>query len=87
LEGYVGLASDPGYGRTRYKQLFPHLTVQIEKLPTAEMKDIWCSAFIQAWEETPVTGKSGRTLAQEVRRPDLVVWCRKQLTKIEVQKG
>jgi tetratricopeptide (TPR) repeat protein len=86
LEANVGLASDPGYSRSRYKQHFPHLAGQIENLPP-EVAKVWCDAFIQTWEKKTVSGKSGRTLAQEVRRPDLVVWCRKHLNKIETQKG
>jgi tetratricopeptide (TPR) repeat protein len=82
LEAYVGLASDPGYGLTRFKQYFPHLINRIEELP-AKDAEVWCKAFIKAWEETPIQGKDGRTLAQEVHRPDLVVWCRQYLQKTE----
>ena len=82
----MGLAADPGYGRTRYKQHFAHLASQIEKLPPDVAKN-WCEAFIKAWEKAPVVGKPDRTLAQEVRRPDLVVWCRQQLHKIETQRA
>jgi tetratricopeptide (TPR) repeat protein len=84
-EAYVGLASDPGYGRTRYKQHFAHLKSQIEKLPP-DVAKVWCQTFIMAWEKTSVIGKD-RTLAQEIRRPDLVVWCRQQLIKIEAQRA
>lgn len=79
LQGFVGLAADPGYGRTRYKQHFPHLTDQIEKLPDKEAK-IWCDRFISAWEKNRVKGRPGKILAKEVL-PDLVVWCRKHLNK------
>jgi tetratricopeptide (TPR) repeat protein len=81
LEGFVGLASSPGYGRRRYKEQFPYLTEQIMKLPANEAKT-WCEAFIDAWETTPVPGRKDRTLADDVL-PDLVVWCRHQLRNIE----
>lgn len=81
LEAFVGLASDPGYGRTRFKQHFPHLKDRIEKMPV-RMATEWCHAFLEAWEQNRVKGKE-RTLAQEVRRPDLVIWCRQHLSKIK----
>lgn len=81
LEGFVGLASSPGYGRRRYKEQFPYLTEQIEKLPADESRT-WCRAFIHAWETTPVPGRKDTTLAQEVL-PDLVVWCRLHMAKLE----
>ena len=84
-EAFVGLAADPGYGRTRYKQHFAHLKGQIEKL-SPEVAKVWCEALIRVWEKTYVNGKE-RTLAQEIRRPDLVVWCRQQLNKIETQRA
>lgn len=81
LEAFVGMASDPGYGRTRYKQHFSHLTGQIEKLQSETAK-VWCNAFVKVWENE---NEFGRTLSQEIRRPDLVVWCRQLLAKIENQ--
>jgi len=83
LKAYIGLASDPGYGRTRYKQHFPHLTEQIEKLPLTKAQ-IWCKTFIKAWEE--IKDERGLFLSEDVV-PDLVVWCRTHLAKIETQKG
>ncbi|NOH01853.1 MAG: hypothetical protein HND47_07755 [Chloroflexi bacterium] len=74
LEGYIGLAADPGYGRTRYKSHFSHLTRQIEKLPRREA-EVWCRAFIDAWEEKRFLGGRRSTLAQEEIFPDLVQWC------------
>jgi tetratricopeptide (TPR) repeat protein len=81
LEANIGLATNPGYGQTRYKQHFDYLTRQIENLPPAEAED-WCKAFKHAWENTPAPGKRGRTLAQEIL-PDLVVWCNLHLQKID----
>ncbi len=80
LEANIGLATNPGYGQTRYKQHFDYLTRQIENLPPAEAEK-WCKAFKHAWENTPAPGKRGRTLAQEIL-PDLVVWCNLHLQKV-----
>ncbi|HBI00184.1 MAG TPA: hypothetical protein DDY18_01005 [Flavobacterium sp.] len=82
LEAFVGLASDPGYGRTRYKQHFPNLTDRIKKLPPKEAK-IWCNAFIKKWTNT--NDERGRLLSEEAL-PDLVVWCRQHLNKIPRKK-
>lgn len=74
LEGYVGLVSDPGYGRTRYKSLFPHLIGQIEKLPRVEAAK-WCRAFIEAWQTPRGVGKRKVRLEREAISPDMVEWC------------
>lgn len=82
IDGLVGLAVDPGYGRTRYRLLFHHLTGQIEKLPSKQAQK-WCRAFIQAWEMPRVIGIHKNRLDREPIFPDMVEWCWKYINKIE----
>lgn len=73
LDGYVGLASDPGYGSARYKTHFAHLIDQIEKLDDQLAKE-WCESFIDAWKKhTIIDSSHSQTLAQY--HSDLVDWC------------
>lgn len=86
LEGYVGLAADAGYGRTRYKSLFHHLTGQIERLPSKEAEK-WCKAFIIAWETPRVVGKRKFRLASEPIFPDMLEWSWEYLDKIYKERA
>lgn len=85
LKGYVeafkGLGVFPGYGHARYKQHFGHLTRQIEGLPKDEQEQ-WCKKFIEVWKKTKMTGREGRTLADDLL-PDLVKWCNRLMKNIE----
>lgn len=81
LEGYVGLAVDPGYGRTRYRSLFPHLAGQIEKLSPEESKK-WCQAFIREWETLKIVSGKRVRLDRESIFPDMLQWCWSHLEKI-----
>ena len=80
IDGLVGLAVDPGYGRTRYRLLFHHLTGQIEKLPLQEAEK-WCRAFIEAWQTPRVVSKRKVRLEREAIFPDMLEWCWKYLYK------
>lgn len=82
IDGLVGLAIDPGYGRTRYRLLFHHLTNQIEKLPLKQAQK-WCHEFIKTWETPRVIGTHKTRLDREPIFPDMVEWCWKYINKIE----
>lgn len=84
LDGYKGLALQPGYGHARYKQHFAHL-IQDIKLLDDQIKEQWCNTFIQVWENTIIPKTQGKTLAQEMS-PDLIVECTKQLNIIARRK-
>ncbi|MBN8580352.1 MAG: toll/interleukin-1 receptor domain-containing protein [Anaerolineae bacterium] len=81
IDGLAGLAIDPGYGRTRYRLLFHHLTGQIENLPSKKEAEKWCRAFIQAWETPRVIGVRKTRLDREAIFPDMLEWCWKYLEK------
>jgi len=85
IEGIVGLAADPGYGRTRYKLLFHHLTGQIEKLAKRAPKEAkkWCHAFINTWEAPQVIDENKIVLKHESIFPDMLEWCWKLISKID----
>jgi len=85
LDGYVKafkrLGTFPGYGHTRYKLHFHHLTSQILRLDKEEQQK-WCRRFIKEWKETKMPGRVGRFLADDLL-PDLVKWCNRTLIKSE----
>lgn len=82
IDGLVGLAVDPGYGRTRYRLLFHHLTGQIEKLPPKQAVR-WCRELIATWETSRVIGTHKTRLDREPIFPDMVEWCSKFIYKID----
>lgn len=82
IDGLVGLAIDPGYGRTRYRLLFHHLTGQVEKLPLHEAEK-WCRELIKTWETPRVISAHKTRLDREPIFPDMVEWCSKYLSKID----
>jgi tetratricopeptide (TPR) repeat protein len=77
LNGYVdafrSLGIFPGYGHAWYRQHFGHLTQKIDNLPEEEQVH-WCKKFIEVWKKTPMPGREGKTLADDLL-PDLVKWC------------
>jgi hypothetical protein len=76
LEGYVnafkGMGTFPGYGHSRYKQHFDHLTSQVKQLPKDEQVK-WRDRFVKVWETTPMPDREGKTLANDLY-PALVPW-------------
>jgi tetratricopeptide (TPR) repeat protein len=69
LDGYTGLASDPGYGSARGRAHFEHLLSNIRKLDTErkqspETKQIWYQRFIETWQATPMKREVGKTVAE-----------------------
>lgn len=83
IDGLVGLAVDPGYGRTRYRLLFHHLTSQIENLPSKKEVEKWCRAFIHAWYTPVIVGRDKIILSGETIFPDMLEWCWKNIYKID----
>lgn len=76
VEAYTGLASDPGYGSSRYQFDFRHLTGRIERLPSADLALAWCDRFIQAWQtHTMQDWEPPQTLAQA--HPEMIAWCQR----------
>jgi tetratricopeptide (TPR) repeat protein len=63
LDGFTGLASDPGYGRVRFHQHSGHLLQQMRSLPTPDMQDSWYSAFQKRWTE-PNPGYGGQVFIE-----------------------
>lgn len=71
LRGYVGLASERGYGVARYKQHLVHLVDQLKKLDQP-MVEGWKETFIKTWEETKVPLPDGSELTLAQLHPELV---------------
>jgi hypothetical protein len=63
LDGFTGLASDPGYGSARCRAHIEHLFSNIRKLNDPDLKQTWYDKFIKTWKTTPMKDQSGRTVA------------------------
>jgi len=71
LDGFLGLASDPGYGSVRYRQHRDHLLEQLRGIGDYKEEKHWCETFIKAWEKEKMKRtKPLKTLAQV--HPDLI---------------
>lgn len=73
VEGYVGLASDPGYGSARYKAHFEHLFGNIQKLEDTELQKAWYERFVSEWKQNSMLRGDPKTLAEF--HPELVRRC------------
>lgn len=49
VDGYVGMAQDPGYGSARYREHVDHLFENIRRLDD-ERREKWCERFRKEWE-------------------------------------
>ncbi len=74
LEGYSGLAADPGYGMARYRMHYNHLIDRIQSIQDKATAEKWCNAFIDKWQTTKVA-RPGIDLYLAQVHPDLVEWC------------
>jgi len=52
VQGYVGMAQDPGYGSARYRQHLDHLLESIRRLGDPEREKEWCERFVNVWQTT-----------------------------------
>ncbi|MCZ7542706.1 MAG: hypothetical protein M5R40_03830 [Anaerolineae bacterium] len=79
LEGFAGLASDPGYGTTRYLMHYNHLIERIESIDDKPTARAWCEAFIDKWQTARVKQRGGEALTLAQVHPDLIEWCSLQM--------
>lgn len=69
LEGFTGLARDPGYGSARCRAHFDHLFRNIRRLPDTNEQVVWCEQFMERWRTTDMARGERKTLA--AAHPDL----------------
>lgn len=74
VAGYVGLASDPGYGSARYKAHLDHLIRNIRQLDDPKLQKQWYGRFITEWETNRMQRGEPKTLAEA--HPELVERCK-----------
>lgn len=64
LEGYAGLASDPGYGSVRCRLHLDHLLRNIRRLETIELEKTWYDKFIAKWQDSTMARGEPKSLAE-----------------------
>ena len=64
LEGFTGLASDPGYGSARCRAHIDHLFRNIRQLSDPGLKNRWYESFIKKWQTTVMQRGETKSVAQ-----------------------